>query len=131
MNHENEMDDFIYYVFSSKFISNAIPKFKIDDGISNEYGFEFLNEETTKSALLNLLMNGGAYKKFEKNKKIAKQLTNNFLEAIIENRFDDFKIYLSFEPWNKWYCDVAWDYTYILIDKKKEQFWLFCITDTD
>jgi hypothetical protein len=33
-------------------------------------------------------------------------------------------------PWTPWFCDIAWDSTYVLQDQRAKRFVLLCMTDT-
>jgi hypothetical protein len=37
----------------------------------------------------------------------------------------------SHSRWNAWFFDVAWDHTFVILDKKHQRLSLLLITDTD
>ena len=43
----------------------------------------------------------------------------------------DFKVYEAHQPWAPWFCDIAWDATWVLIYQRNAVVYLLCVTDTD
>jgi hypothetical protein len=38
---------------------------------------------------------------------------------------------VSDTPWSPWFCDIAWDATFVIPDYEEKRFVLLCTTDTD
>jgi hypothetical protein len=102
-----------------------IPDLKIMDGITSKYSF--LKDQL----FMPLLCNGGAYYSFEGPKEVADKVCRQIYESIFENRLNDFVVFSFLGYWNEWFFDVAWDYTYVIFDKKENLIWVLAITDTD
>ena len=51
--------------------------------------------------------------------------------ALFGDRFDEVLVYHSYKPWSSWFYDVAWDASWIVIDKRSSTVDILCITDTD
>ena len=77
------------------------------------------------------LMNGGAYKKYEKGGKSAKELAERACADAFQERFEDVEVFRCATAWSDWFFDVAWDMTWIGVDKRKLELFLLCLTDTD
>lgn len=78
-----------------------------------------------------LLVSGGAHRRFEGSAREAKALASAATEAIIGDRFEDFRVDVSYEAWTPWFADVAWDCTYVLTDLRNAEITVLCTTDTD
>jgi hypothetical protein len=53
------------------------------------------------------------------------------VQALVGERHHDFKVYASHQPWAPWFCDIAWDAAWALIDRRAAVIYLLCVTDTD
>jgi hypothetical protein len=78
-----------------------------------------------------LLVLGGAYERFRGPHRAAKDIAREAVHDLIEDRYEDFLLYHSEEPWSSWFFDVAWDQTWILVDKREAEVTVICTTDTD
>jgi hypothetical protein len=74
---------------------------------------------------------GGAYERFEGATREAKNLGARFCDALFGDRFIEVEVFRSFAAWSPWFYDVAWDRTWIIIDKRQQLVSLMCRTDTD
>ncbi|NYF09766.1 hypothetical protein HDC94_000922 [Leifsonia sp. AK011] len=77
------------------------------------------------------LVSGGAYDKFEGSALEAKELASSAVESIFEGRFEEFRVDISYEAWTPWFCDIAWDSTYVLTDRRHAEITVLCVTDSD
>lgn len=77
------------------------------------------------------LVDGGAYENMERNLSDAKRLGESAATALIEERYGDFLVYRSYKPWSSWFCGIAWDYSWFLLDKAERRLAVLCATDTD
>jgi hypothetical protein len=78
-----------------------------------------------------ILMAGGAYKKYQKGGSSAKHLGERVCADLFGDRFEEVEVFRSTEPWSDWFFDVAWDLTWIGVDKRHLKIWMLCLTDTD
>jgi hypothetical protein len=100
--------------------------------ISTEaFGFEWGSSYTIAGYLAQSLANGGAYEKFKDGPAGAYYLTNWFCNWLIEDRFEDVIVLRTYNPWSGWFYGIAWDQTWLIIDKRNYRVWLLAITDTD
>ncbi|MFV0394085.1 MAG: hypothetical protein ACK5LC_06780 [Coprobacillaceae bacterium] len=77
------------------------------------------------------LYQGGAYEHIECDDAWNTAIT--YVEEAFQNRFDEvlFMNTSIFEEPGSWFYDVAWDYSWILVDKRYNRVTLISITDTD
>tara|TARA_R100000306_G_scaffold17943_3_gene22178 strand:+ start:15 stop:617 length:603 start_codon:yes stop_codon:yes gene_type:complete len=81
------------------------------------------------SIIARTLAVGGAYKKI--NAQEAWRIGVEFVKEEFENRFDEFLVYQYAIPSANWFYDVAWDFSILIFDIKKNEVFLIDITDTD
>jgi hypothetical protein len=77
------------------------------------------------------LVAGGAYRRFPGTPRAAKTLAEKACHDLFGDRFEDIRVYRSWAPWAAWFHDVAWDVTWVGIDRRDRIVWLLCLTDTD
>ena len=61
----------------------------------------------------------------------AKRIGRAFVDALVGERHGDFAVYRSGCAWTRWFWDIAWDCTLLLIDARRAEIFLLCLTDTD
>lgn len=82
-------------------------------------------------ALAATLVNGGAYKRFPGTAAEAKTLALAAVRELINDRHEDFRVFACHQPWTPWFYDVAWDLTWVFVDRAKLEATIMCLTDTD
>jgi hypothetical protein len=129
----NRLDeiDFFDRFLSSPAVASAIPALKIGASGVSGTGVEWGNSLTLDGEIAQVLVNGGAYKKFGGPAHEAKDIGRRFCESLFGERFTEVQIYKSYKPWSRWFYDVAWDATWLGFDKRHVKVWLLCVTDTD
>lgn len=78
-----------------------------------------------------LLVLGGACRRFNGAQRLAKAAAREAVFDLLEDRFEDFEMYFSDESWSRWFSDVFWDQTWILVDHRDAEVTVICTTDTD
>jgi hypothetical protein len=86
---------------------------------------------TLDGEIAQALVQGGAYKKFSGTAREAKDLGGRFCYALFGDRFTEIQIYKTYKAWSRWFHGVAWDVTWLALDKRFMKVWLLCVTDTD
>lgn len=81
--------------------------------------------------LAQILVRGGAYTTFRGSAARAKDLATAGVDAVTGRRFEDFEVHVSQSPWTGWFCDVAWDQTIVVLDRRDAEVTVICATDTD
>lgn len=52
-------------------------------------------------------------------------------EAHFADRLEDVEVFHSYKPWSRWFYDVAWDSTWLLVDRRFQVVTILAVTDTD
>jgi hypothetical protein len=125
-----EMDFFRRFLSSTAVVS-SLPELQIDAGSLSEPGFQWGNSLTLDGEIAFLIASGGAYGKFEGTSRDAKNLGARFCDALFADRFIEIQVHSSHQPWSRWFCGVAWDSTWLGLDKRFSKVWMLCTTDTD
>jgi hypothetical protein len=76
-----------------------------------------------------ILGQGGAYERLEASK--AWEISTDFVRSEFGNRFDEFNRFSYEIEGANWFFDIAWDYSFLLFDKRNNQVIIIDITDTD
>jgi hypothetical protein len=84
-----------------------------------------------QTTLLQTLMAGGAYERPSFSVEIALQMVQEFIDALADSESQYLTIWQIEGAWTDWFYDVAWDYSFVLLQLKARKCVLFCITDTD
>jgi hypothetical protein len=81
--------------------------------------------------LAKLLVLGGAYERFQGPHVEAKALAAAAVYDLIQDRYEDFSLYYSDHAWSPWFFYIAWDLTFILVDRRQAEVTIIATTDTD
>lgn len=82
-------------------------------------------------SLARALALGGPYETHREGPSHAKSLGDAVAADWIEERYDDVLVYESHTAWSDFFLDVAWDHTWVVLDKTRRLVHLLCATDTD
>ncbi|WP_226022247.1 hypothetical protein [Halomicrobium salinisoli] len=62
----------------------------------------------------------------------AKRLGERFVDAVFDERYDEFSAYVTFDQWCDWFVSVpAWDATYVCFDQRTRLAWVLVVTGAD
>jgi hypothetical protein len=122
---------FFEYFLSSEPVRQVLPELQLRSVSAAHLGFEQVSSSSLDGELAQILVDGGAYRRFAGTPQEAKRLTERATYALIANRFDEVVVYRSWKPWSPWFYDVAWDTTWLGVDRRYRSIWLLCVTDTD
>jgi hypothetical protein len=129
---------FVEYQFFQAFLGSvavrdALPELHVPEQLARDLGFEqsWSGTLTLDGELAATIVLGGAYKRFKGTPTQAKELGAAFVDALVGERHAEFKVYRSFKPWSRWFLEIAWDSTVLIIDQAKNEVVLLCWTDTD
>jgi hypothetical protein len=129
-NRLSEMDFFRRFLTSSVVVS-ALPELQIDEQDFSEPCFQWGNSLTLDGEIAFLIASGGAYGRFEGTSRDAKNLGVRFCDALFDDRFIEVQVHASHQPWSPWFHGIAWDSTWLGLDKRFSKVWMLCTTDTD
>ena len=132
----NRFDEYELFrlLFSSDVFREALPALAVPqklDRVAAGLEQQWAGALTLDGAWAGLIMQGGAYERFCGTAREAKNLAAQAVNALIGDRFEDFRVDLSHDAWTPWFKNVAWDHTYVLTDTRNAEITVFCITDTD
>jgi hypothetical protein len=85
--------------------------------------------EPLEDALALMLIHGGA--SATTVYQDADELADAFCAALFAEASLSITHYVSHAPWSPYFYDVAWDYSYLSIDREKRRVYLLRATDTD
>ena len=81
--------------------------------------------------LASVLMLGGAYKNFKGSSEEAMELGRQFTFDLFGNRYEDVGVFKCYQAWSSWFHNIAWDTTWMGVDKKDLTAWIIFCTDAD
>ena len=116
---------------SSDAVVSSLPELQIDPANLSDPGFQWGNSLTLDGEIAWLLASGGAYGRFSGTAREAKNLGARFCDALFGDRFVEIQVHSSHEPWSPWFHGIAWDSTWLGLDKRLSKVWMLCATDTD
>ncbi|ACK68676.1 conserved hypothetical protein [Gloeothece citriformis PCC 7424] len=115
-----------------KAVKEALPSLEIQFPLWSSLNLqEDTSAFTFDGELAQMLFQGGAYTKFLGTAQQAKALGINLCQTLFNERYDEIILSVSYEPWSKWFGGVTWDRSWFGVDKRNNQVWLLCVTDTD
>lgn len=112
------------------------PTIKQTLNLKNVYEDSYKSFEVTSAFSLGgsmaaALKLGGAYKSPSYNGIEIKKIGESAATELLNNNFDDTIVCVSNEPWCDFFCDVAWDFTWVVINKSNRHMHIILATDTD
>ncbi len=128
----NRFDEiqFIEHLLCSHAFKEALPEIKSPKALE-PLKWEWWSTYLIAGDWARTLMVGGAYEKFKGSGREALTIGEKARFALFEDRFEDVQIFRAWVPWSDWFYDVAWDMTWVGIDKRDLSAWVLCLTDTD
>jgi hypothetical protein len=131
----NRLDEYGFFdhFLNAPDVRQALPQLGLEqvDAEHAEFTQTFAGTMTLDGELAATLVRGGAYEKYSGRAAEAKRITGAFVAFLIEDRHEDCEVYRSARAWSPWFFDVAWDTTWIIIDNRRMELTLMCVTDTD
>lgn len=143
--HVNGNEDFNWFAtrnrwdeigFFSRFLlhpafASALPQVAVEGKADELAEFGWGSSLTLDGELARALVLGGAYEKFKGTPREAKALGARVAESLFGDRFLDVEVFRCWKPWSRWFFDVAWDSTMLLIDRRLQLVTVLVSTDTD
>ena len=112
-------------------VRNQISELKIPHPLGDVPQFTTYGAYEFEGALISLLLRGGAYVKSSLTENDARTFARDFVDAVVGDYRDYVTVFRVDGAWTDWFCDVAWDATFIVLNPVAKCWWLFCVTDTD
>lgn len=86
---------------------------------------------TFEGELLEALMQGGAYERFRGSVAEARELASVFRAGLFGDRYEEVQVFFTWKAWTPWFYDIAWDGSWLILDREGPHVTLLCVTDTD
>jgi hypothetical protein len=102
-----------------------------DCSIASTDGFTMESPFLLDGRIAQALYAGGAYGQTELDARGAKQLAIAFCEELFEQRYSEIVLFSNFSAWTPWFHGIAWDWTAFIFDRRKRNFAILAITDSD
>lgn len=130
----NKLEDINFFdqFLTVSAVINALPSLDIKNPLPSPLQLRPDSSAFTfDGELARTLVVGGAYEQFKGTAGEAKAIGVRFCDALFGDRYDEIQMYICNDAWSDWFSGVAWDITWFGIDKRNNQIWLLCVTDTD
>ena len=114
-----------------KTLREAFPDSLKDFNFYSQQTFEISSPFNLGGSLGWTLACGGAYDGFKREGALAKRLGEEAAFEMLGSNYDDSAVYVSFAPWSEFFHNVAWDYTWIVINRRLSAIHVLVATDTD
>jgi hypothetical protein len=112
-------------------LRDALPELGVGEQLRSQPRWTRKNATALAEDLAQTLVVGGAYERFHGSPREAIAIAARFCAALVDQRSDGVHVYFTGTPWSPWFFDVAWDYTWIVVDGGTSTVALLCVTDTD
>jgi hypothetical protein len=108
----------------------AVPELQLPAALDPPPKFGYKGPFELEGQLTQTLLVGGAYRQFDGTVQEARQISRDFVEELVADRWLNVAV-VAIGLLTEWFYDVAWDAFLIVFDQQGRRFWLICITDTD
>lgn len=112
-------------------IGEALPEVTKGARLDGSVAFEWKNALTLDGDLACILVFGGAYYRFKGSARRAKDLGRRVCDSLFGDRFAEIEVFRSTSVWSSWFYGVAWDNTWLILDRGLQQVSILASTDTD
>lgn len=128
----NRLDEinFLDHLITSDALKGVVPELSPIQPLPS-IEWKWTTPYTLDGEFADMLKRGGAYHEYEGSGQDAKQIGVKACEHLFGNRYDDLLLYSTHVRWSNWFYDVAWDTTWVGVDKCARTAWIICVTDTD
>lgn len=133
LRHDRRTIDHVFGAFLTRpSVVAALPELQIQLPLERPPEFRWMSAFGVEGDLTHMLLVGGAYERFRGTVEQARTLSRRFMEALFGEELHRVGwAGGSPTPWTPWFCDIAWDATFVLQDQRARRFVLLCLTDTD
>jgi hypothetical protein len=121
---------FAEHLLSSTALAAAIPELQPRTSLKS-IEWKWTTPYILDGELAGTLMSGGAYYAYQGPGHEAKEIGSDACRQLFDHRYEDILLYRTSSRWSDWFYDIAWDSTWLGVDKAERTAWLLCITDTD
>lgn len=93
--------------------------------------FARLGGYSLEGEVTQIIRSAGAYRDSDVSIDEARSMARDFVDALSDGDTENLIAYRTYDYWSKWFCDIAWDVTLLVVDQPRRRIWLVCVTDTD
>jgi len=121
---------FFFYLFKNKSIASY---FKIDvdsiDEKTNQY-FDRVSPFSLAGTLASIIHSGGAYDRPQWSSVHSMDLSMKASLEFLDNNYDDTLVYETNFGWCDFFNHAAWDYSFVILNKRTRRLNIFLTSDT-
>ena len=128
-NRDQEIDFFENLVRSNAFQGELPSKQRAFEQLTIEWAWS--SSYVLDGEIAFSLMVGGAYERFSGTGEDAKDLGRRASSELVGTSYEDVLVQKTHTAWSDWFHGIAWDCTWLGIDKRKRIAWVLRYTDTD
>lgn len=93
--------------------------------------FSWTQRVELPGSLASALVRGGAYRNWDSTAREAMRLGLEAAEVLLAGDFEEPRVFVSQTAWSRFFHDVAWDYTWLVIEPRRRRIDVLLATDTD
>jgi len=123
--------DLLHALFNNELVREGLAELLIPRPLPRAMGFweEWAGPLCLDGLLAGVIVTGGAYRKFTGSPREAKALGIAAAKALMQDRFEDFRLDTSSTTWTPWFNGIGDDHTYVLTDFANAEVTVLCVTD--
>ena len=127
----NQLKELLFFwkIWEQEPIKSFFKLREIDEDSNRE--FEWSSPFVLGGSLAWVLDCGGPYKKPSWDGAKSKELGEEAALELIENDYEESLVFKSHSAWCGFFFDVAWNYTWVVLNKKTRLLHILMATDTD
>ncbi len=112
-------------------VSHALPYKPHDLNFLSVDLFNWISPVELPGSLASILVRGGAYGRNIPTARKALELGHAAAEALLAEDFETPQVFVSNVAWSSFFCDVAWDYSWVIVRPADRRIEVLLATDTD
>lgn len=120
---------FLDRFFAHPVVTAALPEVSEPNELIRD--FKISNTLGAFGYLLDSVINGGFYGRFEGSNEDAIGLVTEFMRAAVGMRLSRTNLWMNSGKWTSWFNGVSWDSTYVWFDPDDTAIVVLMITDSD
>lgn len=123
-----EMNFFTRF-FSDPRVMQAFPLISAPNSLVEEFQME--GSFTAIGRLAETMSGGGAYVNMKGRDAEVSSLASDLAQGAFAGQYSATTAWVNWRPWCEWFCDIAWDGTFVFFDKAEGLITVLIFTDTD
>jgi hypothetical protein len=112
-------------------VKNALNDVKLASAKAIPPPFRPMSSFELEGALTEILLGGGAYIRGMESDDDARRMSRAFVDALLGDHRRSSTVFALEGAWTRWFYDVAWDCSYLILDPLARAWWSLFMTDTD